>query len=189
MTEGLEHFFSNRFNASQKDTSDILAFFKHTKVSKNEVLVNCGEVCHFFYFVVKGSVKTSFNDSDGQETIRHVAFENQFITNFHSYIEQSPSSENITAIEASDLLAISHTDFKTALETIPVFKEFYIKALEATYIANHKRIESFLRLNAKQRYDYVIKNNNKLVRRLSNKNLSAYLGITQESLSRIKAQK
>ena len=71
----------------------------------------------------------------------------------------------------------------------PLFKDFYIKMLEGTYLHNHWRIETFLRLGAKQRYEYVMANNKQLVQRLSNKNLSSFLGITQESLSRIKAKK
>jgi len=115
--------------------------------------------------------------------------ENQFISSIHSFIKQVPSSEFICAVEASELLAISYIDFRSALSRISLFKDFYIKMLEGTYLNNHWRIETFLRLDAKQRYEYILEHNKQLVQRLSNKNLSSFLGITQESLSRIKAKK
>lgn len=189
MTASLEQFFAANFTSTQDEISEVVKYFRPIKATKNEVLIENGDVSRHLFFIVKGCVKACFIDSDGQETIRYVAFENQFISSIHSFIKQTPSNEFISAVESSDLLAISHADFKTALSTIPLFKDFYIKMLEETYLNNHWRIETFLRLDAKQRYAYVLKNNKQLVQRLSNKNLSRFLGITQESLSRIKAKK
>lgn len=189
MTKSLEQFLANKFTCTENEISDFVSFFRQINATKNEVLVENGDVCRYLFFVVKGSVKAYFIDSNGQETIRYVAFENQIISSIHSFIKQTPSTEYISAIEPSELLAISYTDFNKALSSIPLFKDFYIKMLEGTYLNNHWRIETFLRLDAKQRYEYLLKNNKQLVQRLSNKNLSSFLGITQESLSRIKAKK
>ncbi|HKM45779.1 MAG TPA: Crp/Fnr family transcriptional regulator [Dysgonamonadaceae bacterium] len=189
MIENLEHFFKEKFQASENEISDVVRFFKYKKVDKKEILVESGDACRYLYFVLKGCLKASFIDPKGIETIRYIAFENQFISTLHSFINQTPTTEYITAIEPSELLIINHTDFKSALSKISLFKDFYIGMLEGTYLHNHWRIETFLQLDAKQRYEYILKNNAQLVQRLSNKNLSRFLGITQESLSRIKAKK
>lgn len=189
MIENLELIFREKFKASENEISEVVKFFRYKKVDKEEVLVESGEACRYLYFVLKGCLKTSFIDSKGIETIRYVAFENQFISNIYSFIKQTPTTEYITAIEPSELLIINHTDFKLALSKISLFKDFYISMLEGTYLHNHWRIETFLQLDAKQRYEHILKNNVQLVQRLSNKNLSRFLGITQESLSRIKAKK
>lgn len=189
MTANLEYYLSASFKANENEVAEVVNYFKPLKTKKDEVLIESGKICRYLFFVVKGSVKAFFIDTNGQETIRYVAFENQFISTIHSFIEQTPSNEYICTIEPSELLAISCTDFKYALSHIPLFKDFYINLLEKTYLNNHWRIETFLRLDAKQRYEYILKNNNQLFQRLSNKNLSSFLGITQESLSRIKAKK
>ncbi|MCU0353375.1 MAG: hypothetical protein MUD08_06485 [Cytophagales bacterium] len=75
------------------------------------------------------------------------------------------------------------------LTTTTVWKDLYIKQLEIAYTTNHWRLESFVKMNARQRYDYLMHTNPQVVRRLSNKIVASYLGITQESLSRLKAQK
>ncbi len=189
MTGSLEKVLANNFTCTEEEISEFVKYFKYKKASKEEVLIQSGDVCRYFYFIINGCVKACFIDDKGQETIRFVSFENQFISSMHSFIEQTPTNEFICACEHSELLAISHSDFKFALNKIPLFKDFYINLLEMAYVNNHWRIETFLRLDAKQRYEYMLKNNNKLVQRLSNKNLSSFLGITQESLSRIKAKK
>lgn len=189
MTGNLEQFLADNFTSSKSEVSEVIKNFRHKKAAKDDVLVENGEVCRYFFFIIKGCLKAYFIDSSGQETIRYVAFENQFISTIHSFIEQVPANEYISAVEPSELLAISYTDFKYALSRSSLFKGFYIKLLERTYMNNHWRIETFLRLDAKKRYEYLLKNNKQLVQRLSNKNLSSFLGITQESLSRIKAKK
>ncbi|WP_372755863.1 Crp/Fnr family transcriptional regulator [Labilibaculum sp.] len=189
MTESLEQFIRDNFTSTEKEIAEFVSYFKPVKATKDEVMLENGEVCRYFYFIIKGCVKAYFIDAKGQESIRYVAFENGFISNIHSLIKQIPSSEFIRAVEASELLAISYTDFKFALSKRNLFKDFYIKMLEATYLNNHWRIETFLRLDAKQRYEYMLTNSKQMVQRLSNKNLAGFLGITQESLSRIKAKK
>lgn len=189
MTGSLEQFFANRFTGTQNEITELVQYFKPQKANKDEVLAESGEVCRYLFFVVKGCAKACFVNAKGHETIRFVAFENQFISTIHSFIGQTPANEYISAVEPSALLTISYHDFKIALGKFRLFKDFYIRLLEKTYMINHWRIETFLRLDAKQRYEYVLKNNKQLVQRLSNKNLSSYLGITQESLSRIKAKR
>ena len=189
MTESLEHFFKNKFECTSNEISEVVKNFKYVEAAKDNILVEDGKVCRYLYFVIEGCVKANFIDANGQETIRYVAFENQLISSFHSFIKQTPTNEFITAVEPSKLLAISHSNFKLGLSKSTLFKDFYIKMLEMTYLNNHWRIRTFLSLNAKQRYEYLLKNDRRLVQRLSNKNLSHFLGITQESLSRIKAKK
>ena len=189
MTASLTQFLKDSFATSEDEISEVVKYFKHIKVNKDEVLVESDKVCYYFFFVVKGCVKTCFIDSLGHETTRYIAFENEFISNLKSFIEQTPSSEYVCAIEPSELLAISYTDFRYALNRTTLFKDVYIKLLEKTYLYNHWRIETLLRLDAKQRYEYMLKNNKQHVQRLSNKNLSSFLGITQESLSRVKGKK
>lgn len=189
MKESVEQFFRNNFTTTENEISELANYFEYKKVRKNEILLKSGDICRYLYFIINGCIKASFIASDGKETIRYVSFENQFISSVLSFIEQTPSTEFISACENSELLIISHIDFKHALKDIPLVKDFYIKMLEKAYIHNHWRIETFLSLDAKQRYQFLVENNKQLVQRLSNKDLSSFLGITQESLSRIKASK
>jgi len=189
ITESLEHFLVANFSCTKDEASVVASSFKYVKATKNEVLVDDGRVCRYLYFIIKGGAKAYFIDNKGLETIRYVAFENEFIASIYSFIKQIPADEYICALEPCELLAISYSEFKTILSKSSLLKDLYIKMLEETYLYNHWRIETLLRLDAKKRYEYMLLKNRQLVQRLSNKNLSSYLGITQESLSRIKGKK
>jgi CRP-like cAMP-binding protein len=189
MTEKLATYLANNFQTTSTEVEKLVAAFRPVSVKKNENLISIGETCRYSYFVCKGSVRAYSISEDGQEATRYIALENQFITTVHSFIAQTPTNEFIQATEQSELLQISYTDFKKLIEETTLTKDLYNKQLEVAYVTNHWRVESFLKMSAKQRYDYLIETNPAIIQRLSNKIVASYLGITQESLSRLKAQK
>jgi CRP-like cAMP-binding protein len=189
MTEQLKTYFANNFRTTTTEIEKLVSAFKAISVKKNETLISKGAICRYTYFVCKGSVRAYFIDDDGQEATRYIALENQFITTIHSFISQTPTNEFIEATEHAELLQISYNDFKKIIEETTLGKDLYNKQLEVAYITNHWRLESFLKMTAKQRFDFLLQTNPAIIQRLSNKIVASYLGITQESLSRIKAQK
>ncbi|MFN8863740.1 MAG: Crp/Fnr family transcriptional regulator [Flavobacteriales bacterium] len=189
MTEILKAYFASNFQTTTTEIEQVVSAFKEKSVKKNETLISKGDICRYAFFVCKGSVRAYFIDDDGQEATRYIALENQFITTVHSFISQTPTNEFIQATEKAELLQISYADFKKLVEETALTKDLYNKQLEIAYITNHWRVESFLKMSAKQRYDFLLQTNPAIIQRLSNKIVASYLGITQESLSRIKAQK
>ena len=189
MKEQLLTYFANNFRTASFELEQLVSAFKAKSVKKNETLISKGDVCRYSYFVCKGSIRAYFITDDGQEATRYIALENQFITTIHSFISQIPTNEYIQATENTELLQITYDDFQRLIKETTLARDLYNKQLEVAYITNHWRLESFLKMTAKQRYDFLIKTNPAIIQRLSNKIVASYLGITQESLSRLKAQK
>ncbi len=189
MTSQLAIHLQNSFDINHQELDKVLGFFKYKKVLKNEILLNKNETAKHLYFVLSGSVRAFFIEEDGLEATRYIAFENNFITSLNSFIKQEPTNEYLQATENGELLALSYDSFKTLLSTVAIWKDFYIKQLEVAYTTNHWRLESFIKMDAKQRYDYLIEIYPQMIQRLSNKTVASYLGITQESLSRIKVKR
>ena len=189
MTEQLKAYFANNFKTTTTDIEQVVSAFKEKTVKKNETLISKGDICRYAFFVCKGSVRAYFIDDDGQEATRYIALENQFITTIHSFISQTPTNEFVEATEQAEVLQISYNDFKNMIETTALARDLYNKQLEVAYATNHWRLESFLKMSAKERYDFLLQTNPAIIQRLSNKIVASYLGITQESLSRIKGKK
>lgn len=189
MSEILKQYFTERYDVSDDDIAEVIKYFNPIEVAKDEILLTSGDICRYFFFVEKGAVRTFFINEKGQESTRFIAFDGDFISSSHSFIRQTPSNEFISAIENSKLLRISSNDFKSGSRKIPLLKDWYIKILEKAYLTQHWRIETLMSLGAKERYKHLITHEKKLVQRLSNKLLASFMGITQESLSRIKAEK
>ena len=76
----------------------VLERFKYEKFQKHALLVNEGQVSRHMNFIVKGCLRIFFIKEDGQETTRHLAFEQQFATGLASFITESPSFEYIQAM-------------------------------------------------------------------------------------------
>ena len=114
--------------------------------------------------------------------------DNHIGTALTSFISQNPSVEFIEALDDTELLAISHSDFYQLNKEIDAWKNFYQRILEMAYSFQNKKIEQLVTLTAKQRYDIVLKENPALIQRLSNKVLASYLDVREETLSRLKSK-
>ncbi|WP_277014819.1 Crp/Fnr family transcriptional regulator [Flavobacterium lindanitolerans] len=188
MQEQLSRYIQEIITISDTELKTVMAYFKTLKVKKNEFLVNQGESSQRTFFVGKGCLRIFFLTEDGQEATRYFAFENQFATALTSFITENPSAEFIQAVEATELLYISHDDFYHLLEIIPEWEKFYRSYLEKAYVNNTNRLMSFITMNARERYRQLLNQDPIIVKRLPNKMVASYLNISQETLSRLKSK-
>jgi CRP-like cAMP-binding protein len=173
------------FNEQQLDK--IAGCVKPRSVRKNEIILHQGETCREFYFVNRGGIRTYFITRQGQEKTRYVMLDCSIGTALTSFIRQEPSFEFIDALEDTELLVISHTDFYQLNKEMSQWSRFYQRILEMAYSFQTKKIETRVTMTAKQRYDQLIKENPVLVQRLSNRILASYLDMREETLSRVKS--
>ncbi|TYB74496.1 Crp/Fnr family transcriptional regulator [Bizionia gelidisalsuginis] len=190
MTNNIEltNFIKKNITIEDEDLKIVLSYFKTIKKSKNEILLSTGKISQVSYFVKKGCLRLFFIDDNGKDVTRYIAFENQFATELVSFITNEPAQETIQVIENSELLYISHDDFRHLMQIIPKWKDFYNIYLEKAYVNNSKRLMSFTTLNASERYNQLFKINPNIVKRLPNKIVASYINISQETLSRIKSK-
>lgn len=188
MHEQLSKYIKETIAVSDEDLSLILSFFKPLKKSKNELLIAPGQMSQHTYFVIKGCLRIFFENLEGKEVTRYIAFEGQFATALIAYITKSPSTEYIQALENSEILYIGHNDFNHLLEIVPNWRKFYTNYLEKAYVSNANRVMSITTLDAVERYHQLLKINPKIVSRLPRKIVASYINVSQETLSRLKAK-
>jgi CRP-like cAMP-binding protein len=161
--------------------------FKRISVKKNAMLLNAGEVCRYAYFICQGCLRTYFVNDRKEEKTRAVAFENRFIGAPASFITQAPSSECVQALEQSELLRIRRDDLYKLIDSNPFFNKLYLHSLEQSLVFATWRIETMINMTARERYEELLERMPQVFLRLSNKQVASFLGITQESLSRLKS--
>lgn len=188
MTGKLKYYLRAQTNIDDKQIDRIISHFKLKTVKKNTILLAQGEICKEIYFVYSGCIRTYYITKEGHEKTRYIAFENSIATSISSFIAQKQSFEFVDALENSELYSISYKDFFQLIIDIPEWGLFYRTLLETAYLFQNKKIEDLVTLSAKQRYDKLISENPMFVQRLSNKILSSYLNIAQETLSRLKSK-
>ena len=184
----LTNFIKKNIEIGAEDLKIILSYFKIVKKKKNEILLSAGKISQVSYFVKKGCLRLFFIDDNGKDVTRYIAFENQFATALVSFITNEPAKETIQVIEDSELLYITHKDFRNLMKLMPKWKDFYNIYLEKAYVNNSKRLTSFTTLNASERYNQLFQINPNIVKRLPNKIVASYINISQETLSRIKSK-
>ncbi|MBC5841837.1 Crp/Fnr family transcriptional regulator [Flavobacterium sp. F-380] len=184
----LAAYLKKSIDFDEEDLKIILSYFKIVKKNKNEILLAHGKVSEFSYFVKKGCLRIYFINDEGKDSTRYIAFENQFATALVSFITKEPAEEIIQAIENSELLCISHNDFRHLIKIVPKWKDFYTIYLEKAYVNNSKRLMSFTTLSAAERYDQLFKINPNIVKRLPNKIVASYINVSNETLSRLKSK-
>lgn len=172
----------------EHEFEEIVGCFKPKSVTKNGILLHEGNICKEFYFIQSGCLRTYFIDKNGSEKTRYVMLDNHIGTALTSFLSQKRSFEFIEALEYTELLVITHSDFYRLNKEIDNWKVFYQRILEMAYSFQNRKIEQLVTLTAKQRYDTILKENPILIQRLSNRVLASYLDIREETLSRLKSR-
>lgn len=153
---------------------------------KAATLLEPGQVCSHVYFLTKGFFRMYYVDPDGREINYRFAFPNGFMADFQSFLTRKPSRYYWQAMQAAEGVAFRYADVQRAYQQSRNWERFGRLIAEQVYQQVNERIELLQFLSPEQRYLHVITTQPDLVKRVSQFHLSSYLGITPESLSRIR---
>ena len=162
----------------------ILTKFRIKKVKKYKHLLRQGQVCTDLCFVKSGCFKVIYPHAD-QEINVWFAFEGMPITEMQSFITQSSSQYLIRALEDAEVYVIGYYDLQKLYEEFSSFRFFGMRVVERILAKTIHRITSFQFETAEARYEKLLNNPNYL-NRVPLKDLASFLGITPNSLSRIR---
>ncbi|MDZ7898422.1 MAG: Crp/Fnr family transcriptional regulator [Arcicella sp.] len=185
MLPQLKDFFRFFIDFSEEELADVWEFFHPKKLKKGEFLYVPGDIATEMGFLVKGTCRV-FYVIDEKETTRHLFSENTFVTSAPSFTTQKPCIEYVEAVENSDLLMLSYQNLQAMYEISPKWERFSRLVAEFAYNQQQKRIYSLIALTAHQRYEKFVKENPILTQRVPQYIIANYLGISPETLSRIR---
>ena len=152
---------------------------------KNKVIFRAGQIFNTMYFVLDGCVRLYYNNN-GREKTAFFYTKGKFFRAIESYRNEIPAKENYQAIEDTTLL-LFHRNFASQLiEQYAKFKHIAQLAVEDELIIAQNMISSFVTKSPEQRYLELIEYNRNLFKNINQHYIASYLGITPESLSRIR---
>jgi CRP-like cAMP-binding protein len=164
------------------------SILKVKKLKKKQYLLQEGEITHHEYFVNKGCLRTYSIDERGLEHIIQFAVEDWWTGDMYSFLTQTPARYTIDALEDSELLCLEKNALEELYVKIPKFEKFFRNLLQNAFVSLQDRITSNLSKPADERYCNFIEKYPQMEPRLPLKQIASYLGITPESLSRIRSQ-
>ena len=161
---------------------------QHRILKKGELLLKEGEMCRTFYLVEKGHLRTYYN-KNGVIINLNFTFEGEFTTNFKSINDRQPSELFIEAGENSSIWTFNLDSMAAEIKDIRPIELFVRRLAVRILYASEEHSNLFKLYTPTERYHYIEKNNPKLLQRISLSQLASYIGITRETLSRIRGKK
>jgi len=190
MHESLLQYIQNYSSLplSQAEIETIKNSFIPKKLRKKQYFLQEGEVCKYFAFIVQGAMRQYSLDNKGVEHIVHLSIENWWVGDRESYIMLTPSAYNIDAWEETEILTITRSEQLNLLEKIPSIT-FMIRHMdERNAIATQRRLNSSISNTADKRYEDFVNYHPEFIQRFPQHLIASFLGITKETLSRIRKQ-
>ena len=180
-------YISTLITISPQLEAEIMRIADTTKVPKNKVLTQAGERSQHLFFVESGTLRGYYFE-EAKEITNWFAEEGEFATCFYAFIGGQSSFESIQAITEAELTVISASALKTLYTQFPETERVGRVITEAYYMKLEERLLNIRFKTAKERYHNLIEVRPALIQNASLGQIASYLGITQETLSRIRAE-
>jgi CRP-like cAMP-binding protein len=188
MFEVLFNNIRQKIEITEKEEEICRSLFIPKKLRKRQYLLQQGDVSKYTAFVEKGLLRSYVIDDKGSELIMQFAPEGWWIGDMYSSITGEPAEHSIDAIEDSELLLLTNQAREQLLQEAPVFERFFRLLLQNSFIALQRRLKGNIILTAEEKYKNFISLYPNIVQRVPQHNIASFLGITPESLSRIRKQ-
>lgn len=166
----------------------IKAVFQSKKLRKKQYFLQEGDVCRHTAFVVKGAMRQYSVDAKGVEHVVNLFIENYWASDRESMIMLTPSVFNIDAWEDTEILMVTRAQMLDLMSKIPALVEMIRLMDERNAIANQRRLNSTISGTAERRYEEFSSNHPQFIQRFPQHLIASFLGITKETLSRIRKQ-
>lgn len=153
------------------------------RVARKEFLLREGQVAREISFIRAGALKAFYSDAKNDENIIMLAIDDWWITDMYSFTSGQPAMQSISAIEDSTVFQLRKKDFDTLLVKVPKFERFFRILMQNAYIREQLRIIQNLSLHAEERYLNFLNKYPQLVKRVSQKQIASYIGVSPEFLS------
>lgn len=125
-------------------------------LSKKELLLRPGEVCHQLSFVTRGVLRSFMSDDKGHETIDQLALEGWWISDLYSFLTHEPATYAIEALEPAQVLQLNQVASERLLDTVPQYERYFRLLLQNNYIATHRRLALALGYTAEEKYEALL---------------------------------
>lgn len=186
----MDNFFSvvSRFTILSAESKQALSLcLKELNLSKGHILVKQDTVCNYVYFIDTGLTRTYYL-KDGKDVTDWISTENSFACSIISFITRQPDRRIIELLEPSVIFALRHNDLENLCNKYHDIERLFRHLISFGLIQLQQKFDNLHFSSALQRYKILMDNNPTIVQRVPLGMVASYLGITQETLSRMRAQ-
>ncbi|HEY9044609.1 MAG TPA: Crp/Fnr family transcriptional regulator [Ohtaekwangia sp.] len=184
----LEHYITSYFGIARHDLEAISSLFKLTALQKGDYYLKPGEVCGTLSFQRSGIIRVYIQDED-RETTQWISTKGQFISDLSGIIFNRPARASIQALTDCELYTISSQDYAGIGKRIPSWHELEKLFIARCFVFMEERIYTLLSMSTEARYRWLFDQQPELFNQVPLQYLASMLGMTPETLSRIRGKK
>lgn len=182
-------YFQNMLPLTEEEVELVSSKFQPRLYRKRQFILQEGDVCNVFNFVVSGCLRMYKIDESGSTHIIQFAIENWWISDMGSFYSMKPSEMCIEAVEDTTVLQIKHDDLLELYKKTTKLDRLFRVLVEKSLIGMQQRLLQNLSSDARVRYETFLKQYSTLSNRIPNTYIASYLGITPEFLSKIRNER
>jgi len=179
----------DRINLSSEAEAYLISISKEKVIPKGSILIREGQTVKKIYFVTDGCLRSYCTDKNGKEHTLQFAIKNWWISDYIAIHNNESATLTIECLKESTVIEFNAKKIDGILSLFPEYEPFQRYILERHVVSLQKRILNQLQLTASERYDLFIEHYPNIEQSTRNYHIASYLGITQESLSRIRVEK
>ena len=187
--QNLINKIKNSISLSSEAEKYIYSIAKEKLFSKGEILIREGQTVNKTFFVTQGSLRSFCVDKEGKEHTLQFAIKDWWISDFIAIYNNDPASLTVECISDSAVIEFNAQKLNEIYLQFPELEAFQRKNLERHVVSLHKRILNQLQLTALERYNLFLEQYPNIEQYVPNYHIASYLGITKQSLSRVRAEK
>src|SRR6185436_10082893 len=181
-------FQQEKFHLTKEECERVAEYFRLEPFTKNEYLVSQGKVCRKLAFIAEGVMRYCMFRDDGSDVTCFFMCEKDFVGDPDSFFSRKPSDKNIQALSDCQLITTSYDDMQKLLHQLSRGKEI-LAAIDHYVTMKLLYQRTFLlNLDASVRYHEFIREYSNVLQRVPLSYIANFLGITQQSLSRLRKQ-
>jgi CRP-like cAMP-binding protein len=188
MLELLYKKISTLTSITEEEFNYCKTLFLPKKLRKRQYLLQEGDICRYQAFVEKGILRSYTIDEKGNEHILQFGSEGWWIADLSSYLTDEPSFLNIDALADAELLLISKPSWELAMQKIPSLEHYFRIIIQNHLVATQRRLLQSLAESAEEKYIRFTNTFPECVQRVPQHMIASYLGISRETVSRIRNQ-
>ena len=187
--EDLINKIKTSLHLSSEAEEFLYSISKEKTLPKGEVLIRQGQIVKKTFVVTSGCLRSYCVDKNGKEHTLLFAIKDWWISDYIAIHTDELASLTIECLTESKVIEFNAKELDGIHERFPEFESYQRHNLERHVVSLHKRILNQLQLSAAERYDLFLKQYPDIEQHTRNFHIASYLGITQQSLSRIRVEK